>query len=217
MRERARRRDDRIVVRSSPGYRLQRFVTVDGQFHFSGSYAIAENQDRVRDVVARAGGVLPGAYVGSFRLVRDGKKVSVDFEKAMRGDVNNNLPLLGGDRLEIERDQKTVFVSGAVTKPSLIRYRPGLTISDYIELAGGPTEKGVDGKATIEYPSGFSARVKKVGFFFHSSPEVLSGSIITVPEKPADDNRGSEIWSKTLATATALASLIIAFTAVRKL
>jgi polysaccharide export outer membrane protein len=168
-------------------------------------------------VVSRAGGLLPGAYPGSFRLVRDGKRVSVDFDKAMRGEPNNNVPLLGGDRLEIDRDQKTVYVSGAVAKPSLIRYRPGLTVSDYIELAGGPTEKGVEGKATIEYPSGFSARVKKVALFFHSSPVVLSGSIITVPEKPADENRGSELWARTLASATALASLIIAYTAVRKL
>jgi polysaccharide export outer membrane protein len=211
------KRDDRIVVRSAPGFRPQQFVTVEGQFQHIGSYAIAENQDRVRDVVTRAGGLLPGAYPGSFRLVRDGKRVSVDLEKATRGDVNNNLPLLGGDRLEIDRDQKTVYVDGAVTKPSLIRYRPGLTLSEYIELAGGPTEKGVPGKATIEYPSGFSARVKKVAYFFHSSPDVTSGSVITVPEKPVDDNRSSELWSRTLATATALGSLIVAIVAVKKL
>jgi polysaccharide export outer membrane protein len=211
------KRDDRIVVRSASGYRPQQFVIIDGQFQHSGSYAITENQDRVRDIVSRAGGPLPGAYSGSFRLVRDGKRVSVDFDKAMRGDLNNNLSLLGGDRLEIDRDQKTVYITGAVSKSALVRFRPGLSVNDYIELAGGPTEKGIPGKATVDYPSGFSARVKKVAYFFHSSPVVLSGSVITVPEKPADENRGSELWNRTLTTATALASLVLAFAAVRKL
>jgi hypothetical protein len=45
---------------------------------------------------------------------------------------------------------------------------------------------------------------------------VLSGSVITVPEKPADDNRGADVWARTLATATALASLVLAFTAVTR-
>ncbi len=210
-------RDDHIVVRRAPGFRPQQFALLDGQFVAVGSYSITENQDRISDVVTRAGGLLPGAYPGSFRLVRDGRPVSIDFAKAMRGDANQNLPLLGGDSLQIDRDPKTVLVTGAVSRPSLIRFRPGLTVNEYIELAGGPTEKGVAGKAVVEYPSGFSQRVTKVAYFFHSSPEVVSGAIISVPERPADDNRGSELWSKTLSAATALASLIVAFAAVRKL
>jgi len=209
-------RDDRIVVLSSPGFRAQQFVTVSGQFRYPGRYAITENRDRVRDAVRLAGDVLPGAYPGSFHLVREGKLVSVDFTRAMRGDPSDNLPLLGGDELIIERDPKTVFVTGAVARPSLIRFRPGLSAMDYIELAGGPTERGEARRATIAFPSGYSGRIKRVAFFFHSSPEIVSGATITVPEKPAETSGGADLWQRILATSSTFATLILAYAAIRK-
>ena len=209
-------RDDHVMVRTSPGFRPQQFVTVEGQFKYTGSYAITANRDRVRDLVQRAGDVLPESYPESFRLVRDGKQVSVDFARAMQGDPSQNIPLLGGDRLAIERDPKTVFVTGAVSQPSLIRFRPGLSAEEYIELAGGPTENGDAGKAVVVYPSGFSKRVKRVGFFFHSSPDVVSGATISVPEKPLSKPSTSDAWARVLSTAATLASLVIAWAAVKK-
>jgi protein involved in polysaccharide export with SLBB domain len=209
-------RDDHVMVRTSPGFRPQQFVTVEGQFKYTGSYAITANRDRVRDLVQRAGDVLPESYPESFRLVRDGKQVSVDFARAMQGDPVQNIPLLGGDRLAIERDPKTVFVTGAVSQPSLIRYRPGLSAGEYIELAGGPTENGDAGKAVVVYPSGFSKRVKRVAWFFHSSPDVVSGATISVPEKPPSKPSTSDVWARVLTTAATLASLVIAYSAVKK-
>ena len=135
----------------------------------------------------------------------------------MRNDPEHNLPLLGGDSLVIDRDPKTVFVTGAVSRPSLIRYRGGLTVQDYIELAGGPTERGMANKAVIDYPSGFSKRVKRVALFFHTSPDVVSGAIISVPEKPEDKGSSADTWARVLGTASALTSIIIAIVAVRKL
>ena len=209
-------RDDHIFVRTSPGFRAQQFVRVSGQFKSTGVYGVTENRDRVRDLVLRAGDVLPGAYPESFHLIRQGKLVSVDFAKAMRGDPDQNLPLLGGDALIIDRDPMTVLVTGAVSRASLIRFRQGLSVSDYIELAGGPTEKAQTGKAVVDYPSGFSKRVKRVGLFFHSSPDVVSGATITVPEKPEQQGNVTETLTRVLSITTAFASLVLAFVAIRR-
>jgi polysaccharide export outer membrane protein len=209
-------RDDHVMVRASPGYRPQQFVTVEGQFKYTGSYAITAGRDRVRDLVKRAGDVLPESYPESFRLLRDGKQVSVDFARAMLGDPAQNIPLLGGDHLAIERDPKTVFVTGAVSHPALIRFRPGLSAAEYIELAGGPTENGDAGKAVVDYPSGFSKRVRKVAFFFHTSPDVVSGATITVPERPPKQTSTTDVWARVLSTAATVASLAIAWVAVKK-
>jgi polysaccharide export outer membrane protein len=209
--------DDHVSVLSSPGFRSQKFVSVEGQFRFPGTFAITENHDRVSDIVARAGGVLPGAYPESFRLLRDGKPVAVDFAGAVRGNRAQNMSLLGGDVLTIDRDPKTVFVTGAVSRPSLILYKPGLSVEDYIELAGGPTEKGQASKAVVDYPSGYSKRVKRVALFFHESPDVVSGATISVPQKPESTTTSSEIWARVFAAATALASLIVAVVAVKHL
>jgi len=210
-------RDDRVYVLSSPGFRAQRFVTVSGQFRYPGSYAISENQDRLRDVVRRAGDILPGAYPESFHLVRGGKLVSVDFARLLRDDPENDIGLLAGDSIVIGRDPRTVLVTGAVGRPSLIRYRQGLTVDNYIELAGGPTEKGQAGRAVVDYPSGFSKRVKRVGLFFHTSPDVTSGATITVPERPESNKSASDVWVQVLASATALSSILIAIIAVKKM
>jgi polysaccharide export outer membrane protein len=209
-------RDDRIVVRASPGFRGQQFVTVDGQFKYPGIYGITENRDRIADLVRRAGEQLPGAYAESFRLVRGGRDVSVDFSRAMRGDPAHNLPLLGSDILVIDRDPNTVLVTGAVSRPSLIKFYKGLSMADYVELAGGPTEKADAGRAVVQYPSGISRRVKRVAFFFHDSPDVVSGSTITIPEKPDTKGSAAELWQRALASATALASLVLAYAAITK-
>jgi len=209
--------DDRVNVRHSPGIRAQRSVSVAGEFVNPGPYMIAENRDRVRDVVMRAGNSLPHAYAESFRVIRGGRPVAVNFAKAMAGDLDNNVILFDGDVITIDRDPQTVSVTGAVNRPSLIKYSPSLTVADYVAMAGGPTEKGDRGKTIVEYPSGFSRRVERVALFFHSAPPVTSGSIITVPEKPEDKGSSAEFWQRALTTATTLTSLIIAIVAVKRL
>jgi polysaccharide export outer membrane protein len=209
--------DDRIQVRGSPGFRSQRLVGVSGMFAQPGEYAIIENRERVSDVVRRAGGTLPGAYVGSFHLTRGGKVVGVDFQRALRGERFHDVLLLSGDQLSIGPDTRTVFVTGEVSRPSLLTYRPGLSVDDYIELAGGPTEKGLKHKAVVDYQSGFSKRVRRYLGFIKVEPEVASGAVITVPARPENKGTSGELWARVLATSTALTSMIIALVAVRKL
>jgi polysaccharide export outer membrane protein len=209
-------RDDRVVVLASPGYRAQRFATVTGNFKYPGAYAITENVDRVRDLIHRAGDALPGSYPASFRLSRGGLDVSIDYTRVMAGDESHNIQILAGDNVTIEHDPNTVKVTGAVIRSSLIRFRPGLSLQDYVELAGGPTDRADQGKAVVQYPSGIARRVRRVGFFFHTSPEVISGSTITVPERPASTGSASDTWQRVFASATALASLVLAYAAVTR-
>jgi protein involved in polysaccharide export with SLBB domain len=209
-------RDDRIFVRSSPGFRSQKAVTVSGEFTYGGVYAITENRDRIKDIVTRAGGSLPSAYAESFRLRREGKDVEVDFVRAMRGDAESNLLLRSGDELYIESNPRTVLVQGAVSRPTLVKYEPGRSVREYIELAGGPSERGQMHKAVVAYPAGTSKRVQRVAFFFHTSPRVVSGSTITVPAKPESTTSSNEMWTRILASTSALASLILAYSAITK-
>lgn len=208
--------DDRVIVRSAAGFRAQRFISIEGQFTRTGSYAITENGDRLRDVVARAGGTLPGAYGESFRLTRDGKPVAVNFGRALRGSRGDNLLLRAGDVLSIGTDPRTVSVSGAVSRPSLLVYRPGLSTRQYIELAGGPTDRGISKRAIVDFPSGYSKRVRSFLGVVYSDPTVVSGSTITVPEKPESKTTSGEIWSRVFASASALASLVLAYSAITR-
>lgn len=52
----------------------------------------------------------------------------------------NNLVLENGDRIVVPRRPASVNVLGQVYNPTALVYQPGLTVRDYLEKAGGPTE-----------------------------------------------------------------------------
>ena len=61
---------DVVEVRRSPGYQVQRRVTIAGEAVFAGGYTLIEKNERLSDLVKRAGGLTPDAYVKGGRLIR---------------------------------------------------------------------------------------------------------------------------------------------------
>lgn len=61
---------DQIYVRRSPAYQPQINVKVNGEVLFGGSYALTQKAERLSDLIQKAGGVTPYAYVKGARLVR---------------------------------------------------------------------------------------------------------------------------------------------------
>lgn len=61
---------DEVYIRRSPAYYEQRNVVVAGEVLFSGSYALSKKNERLSDLVTKAGGVTPAAYVRGARLIR---------------------------------------------------------------------------------------------------------------------------------------------------
>jgi protein involved in polysaccharide export with SLBB domain len=61
---------DEVYVRRSPGYQVQRNVTVDGEVVFAGSYTLNNKNMRLSELVKAAGGVTPQAYVRGARIER---------------------------------------------------------------------------------------------------------------------------------------------------
>lgn len=61
---------DIVIVRRSPEYNEQASVTLSGEVVFPGSYTKKERNERISSLVARAGGVTPGAYLKGATLMR---------------------------------------------------------------------------------------------------------------------------------------------------
>ena len=57
--------------------------------------------------------------------------------------------LESGDVIYIPTKRRTISVSGQMEKPGLIDYEPGLTVSDYMEKAGGYTYEANRGGARL--------------------------------------------------------------------
>lgn len=59
----------RSYVRRSPAYHKQLNVTVAGEVLFGGNFALSKKNERLSDLIAKAGGVTPDAYVKGARLI----------------------------------------------------------------------------------------------------------------------------------------------------
>ena len=61
---------DRVEVRRSPGYSAQSIVGVKGEVLFDGEYVLQKRNERISEIVRRAGGLIPGAYIKGASLSR---------------------------------------------------------------------------------------------------------------------------------------------------
>lgn len=61
---------DEVFVRASPNYEKQQFVSIEGQTIFPGVYALERKDERLSDVIKRAGGLNSQAYPVGATLIR---------------------------------------------------------------------------------------------------------------------------------------------------
>lgn len=71
---------DIVEVRRSPAYREQQRVMLDGEVVFAGGYTLVKKNERLSDLINRAGGLTSDAYAHGARLIRQMN----DEERAVR-------------------------------------------------------------------------------------------------------------------------------------
>ena len=92
---------DEVYVRRSPGYQVQRNITVSGEVLFEGEQTLSTKNMRISDAIKMAGGVTSDAYVRGARLER---KLNDD-EKARRKFLMKQLRYQSDDKDTINTDQ----------------------------------------------------------------------------------------------------------------
>lgn len=61
---------DEVYIRRSPAYHQQQNVSIVGEVLFGGNFALSKKNERLSDLIAKAGGITPDAYIRGARLVR---------------------------------------------------------------------------------------------------------------------------------------------------
>lgn len=61
---------DHVFIRKSPGFEREQLIRVEGEVNFPGEFAIASANERISDVIQRAGGLNQFAYPKGASLVR---------------------------------------------------------------------------------------------------------------------------------------------------
>ena len=213
---------DQINVRYLKGYAEQQYVKVTGQVNYSGAYVLENKNERISDLVKRAGGVTDFAYLKGatlFRRIEDAaiKKliynveskdvaidklkefskskitsIAIDLEEIIKNPgAESDLILLEGDELVIPEIKETVQVSGEVLVPSLVKYKKGYRLKDYVNSSGGFTDAAKKSKIFVRYSNGEIKTVSRF-LFFKFYPKLEPGAGVFVPTKVAKEKMSTQ-------------------------
>ncbi len=95
---------DEVYVRRSPGYQPQQNVHISGEILFDGTYALTNKEERLSDLVAKAGGATAYAYLRGAKLTRkanpEEKKRMEDVIRLMRRQLGETMIDSLGIRVE---------------------------------------------------------------------------------------------------------------------
>lgn len=80
---------DEVFIRSSPNYELQQFITIQGQVVYPGVYGLEKKDERLSEIITRAGGLNRQAYPKGAKLIR--KIQLTEFEKNRRTEQLNEI------------------------------------------------------------------------------------------------------------------------------
>lgn len=102
---------DQVFVRRSPGYTPKVNVSITGEVEFEGSYALNERNERLSDLIARAGGLTGFAYLKGARLERQLTEEEYLQAKELLTMVASNNQISGNDSIIIPAVSRSYTVA----------------------------------------------------------------------------------------------------------
>ena len=101
---------DQVFVRRSPGYSEKINVSVAGEVEFEGDYALNVRNERLSDVIEKAGGLTEFAYIDGARLER--QMTPEEYKQALElmAMVKSNNQISGNDSIVVPTVSRTYSV-----------------------------------------------------------------------------------------------------------
>src|SRR3989475_534930 len=200
---------DNVMILRQPDFELQRTVKISGEVRFPGTYALRSKDERLSDLIDRAGGLTPQAYAAGIQFVRvlnNAGRIDVDLPRALRDRRSGaNVILQPGDSIGVPEFISSVKVAGAVNSPGSVLWKQGRGLGYYIAGAGGYSYRADKGRVSVKYANG-EVRTRRRTLFFKSDPGPGPGSEVFVPVK--DTTAGTNYVALFGAMAQILASMV---------
>jgi protein involved in polysaccharide export with SLBB domain len=177
---------DNVLILKQPDFELQRRVDVLGEVRFPGTYSLKSKEERLSDVIERAGGLTAQAYPAGIRFVRavgNAGRINIDLARALEERKSRaDIILQQGDSILVPEYQPSVRVAGAVNAPGSVLWQEGQGLDDYVGGAGGYTYLADRGRVSVRYANG-EVRTRRGSLLFSSEPRPGPGSEVFVPAK----------------------------------
>ena len=174
---------DDVQIRKKPVYETQRTVSIDGQVIYPGAYVVLNKHERFLDVLTRAGGLKVDANERAIVVLRNGKKIPINYKKTVSSpNSNSNIFIKPGDQIIISKLENTVTVNGQVYLNTEVPFVNGKRVKYYINSVGGLSENADKGKIYVVKANGLAKSTKKF-LFFKKHPRIEPGAQVYVPVK----------------------------------
>ena len=224
---------DEIYVRRSPGYATPQNVTIEGEVMFAGTYTLSHKNERLSDVLRKAGGVTDLAYINGARLMRrptESERIKMQAVTRLLAGQGANSDSINVALLQLSDTYPVgIELAEALANPGsdadlVLREGDQIIIPQYngtVKISGDVMfpntvayEKGRRYSYYIDQAGGFGQRAKKsrtiiiymngtVGRVAHNA-KVRPGCEIVVPSKP---KRNASAVGQWLGLGTSVASL----------
>ena len=222
---------DQVVVRAVPEFEFQQSVILEGEVRYPGTYALLNDNERLSDLVARAGGLTQEANLPAAILTRSEAgigKVVIELDKAIeRPGSRANMILKRGDVLSIPKSQEVVSIRIFGTQANElysddllengrinVAYQGNKSAKWYIKnYASGFAKRAKRKSTSVEYPGG---RINGTDglFLFRNYPQVKPGSeirLVLKEPKPERQDREPVNWTEVASSVLSAATTALTF------
>ena len=192
-----------VVIRGAvEGLRTQNVnVSYDSSTYLTSKECVYEilPGETLKDIIEQAGGFLPWANRRNIQLIRDGRVIPINYYDTL---MVSELVLNNEDTIVVPEVRNNVMVTGAVEQPGSFIYQPMMTAYDYVNRAGGITERGMANKLIV-YSAEGTVRGRGLNVI------VERGDIVEVPSMTL---RWWQDYVTIIGAVSSLTAIIIALT-----
>lgn len=125
---------DLVLIRRSPSYEEQTIIEIEGEVKYPGKYALNKRDERLSEVLARAGGITEFAYPKGATLIRRTEY----FSSASNGDVSDKTSIASKIRRE---ELEELFSKDEQVEASSQKFKAqesiGINLSEILANPGG--------------------------------------------------------------------------------
>ncbi len=227
---------DIVMVRNVPDFEMQKMVTLNGEVKYPGEYTLISNNEKISDLIKRAGGLSEEAFAEGATIYRNESKIGyivLNLKEALKNKYSKfNYILKNGDIIDVPKQRDFVTIQGATKafekyKDKVAYNKTGINVPFhkgkramfYINnYAGGVSDEGSRKNIIVEHPNGEIAKTYNYGLF-KVYPKVRKGSIIKVNykkkkkkgEKGEKDIDWNKIINNSVAQISTIMTLVILF------
>ena len=125
---------DVVSVRSAEGYEVQRTVKIEGEVLSPGIYTIQRKDEKISDIIKRAGGLTTRAFVEGASLRRPGPNAKNQLEQKAVGTESNVVSKADQDEARLSNLQRLQKLQAQNVDTTNLRQDPSVIRSDYVGI-----------------------------------------------------------------------------------